>query len=337
MENVTNIVDNIKSFIKDVEPLLMKKMEEIIPKNSNIKNLYEPMWYHLESGGKRIRPGLCMLVADRLGVDKDKILPFAVSLELIHGFSLIHDDLQDMDILRRGKPSIWVKYGIPNAINIGDGMLVKVYECILCSNLSEGIMKKLLDMITKTCITLVEGQAMDIDFRNRNDVSEKEYMEMVWRKTGALFGLALWGAGFIAGVEKDVQNILMKYGRWLGPAFQIRDDIMDLDKNAKKGREFGADIKEGKRSLMIIHALNNLNEKEKEKLLNILNKPKKKTYEEDIILAVDILKSSGSINYARKKAIELVKMSQDSLKSLNNIQLKKELWALSEYIISRKE
>ena len=263
---------------------------------------------------------------------------FVANGMVVHN-SLIHDDIEDGDEYRRDQPTVWKKYGIPHAVNIGDGMFVKIYESALMSRkyLPEEKVNQLISLLTDTMLKLVEGQTMDMNFRERNDVTEKEYMEMVWRKTGILIGATVTGGALIAGADKNVQQALLEYGKKIGPAFQIRDDLIDIDSSAWKGRkgEIGCDIREGKRTLMVIHCLNHASKEDRELLLQILNKKRDTKTKEDVEGAIKILKKSGSVDYAKNVSKKLAKDAKEYLKIIPK-EKRKFLDKFTDFLIERK-
>src|SRR3989344_6138044 len=176
----------IEKILAEKGHLIDKELQKAFPKKG-IKNLYDAVWYHFGSGGKRIRPVLAVATCEALGGNSKKIVPFAAACEVLHNWLLIHDDIEDGDKVRRDKPSVWVKYGMPHAINVGDLMAQKVYELILSSDLNEKTTFRLLKAMADTAVKTAEGQAMDINLRGNDSPTEKEYMEMVRGKTAYYF------------------------------------------------------------------------------------------------------------------------------------------------------
>ncbi len=328
--------EKIMNELKALSPEIEEEMKKFIPRDS-LENFYGAMWYHLESGGKRIRPGLAILTGKALGVEKEKIMPFAVACELLHNWLLIHDDIEDGDKYRRGKPAVWVKYGLANGINVGDGMAHYALKAILETKnkgVEEKIVFELLERFVDTAIKTAEGQAMEFNLREKDEVSEEEYMAMVRGKTAYYLTIPMVGAAIIAKAEKNVLEKITKYGEYIGPAFQIRDDIIDITEG--KGREdIGNDIKEGKRSILIIYALQSCGEKDKKTLLDILNKPRDETSREDVKKVIEIFEKTKAVEKAQKKAENLyekaIKVIDDLPESLKEI-----LIAMGEYMIKRK-
>jgi geranylgeranyl diphosphate synthase type I len=210
--------------------------------------------------GKRLRPVLCLLTCAEVGGDPVQALPAAAAIELLHNFSLIHDDVEDGDELRRHRPTVWALWGVPQAINVGDGMFALSYAAL--QRLAErGVKAKValaaFDYFTCTCLALTEGQYLDISFEQRTHVSVDEYMRMIQGKTAALIGTSIAIGALLGGASTRQQTDLAQFGQAIGLAFQIQDDILGIwGDPAITGKAAGNDILRRKKSLPILHALN---------------------------------------------------------------------------------
>jgi geranylgeranyl diphosphate synthase type II len=216
-------------------------------------NLYEPLEYFMGLGGKRLRPVLTLMAADLGGKLCDNAIHAAMSIELFHNFSLIHDDIMDKAPIRRGLPTVHEKWNSNIAILSGDVLLVKAYELISKQNKEH--IPELFQLFNKTAIEVCEGQQMDMDFEEREDVTIEEYIAMIRLKTSVLLGCAL-EFGFIIS-DQTVQNRknLYDFGVNLGIAFQIQDDILDLFGDPEKvGKQVGGDVKSNKKTLLYLVA-----------------------------------------------------------------------------------
>ena len=216
-------------------------------------NLYEPLEYFMGLGGKRLRPVLTLMAADLGGKLCDDAIHAAMSIELFHNFSLIHDDIMDKAPIRRGLPTVHEKWNSNIAILSGDVLLVKAYELISKQNKEH--IPELFQLFNKTAIEVCEGQQMDMDFEEREDVTIEEYIAMIRLKTSVLLGCAL-EFGFIIS-DQTVQNRknLYDFGVNLGIAFQIQDDILDLFGDPEKvGKQVGGDVKSNKKTLLYLVA-----------------------------------------------------------------------------------
>ena len=220
-------------------------------------------------------------------------------------------DIQDGDEIRRGKPTVWKKFGIAHAINVGDLMANEVFDIILHSDIEKEKIVELTQLTVKTIRETVEGQSIDLNFIAREDLSEQEYLILITKKTGYYFACPMVGAAIIAGADKSISNSLLEYGKNAGVAFQIIDDIIDL--TSKKEREEGSDIREGKKTLMVLHVLRNCTPQEKQKILDILKKPRSKTTQGDVSYVKEMFERYGSVSYAKEKSREFVKNAKVSI------------------------
>ena len=218
------------------------------------KNLYEPITYILELGGKRLRPVLTLMTAEIFGVDYRKALDAALAIEVFHNFSLVHDDIMDDAPLRRGMPSVHEKWNINTGILSGDAMLINAYQ--LFENYESETFKDLAHLFTKTAIEVCEGQQYDMDFETRDDVTIPEYLKMIDYKTAVLVGAAMKMGGIIAKASEVDQNRIYDFGRNLGIAFQLQDDYLDAFGDPKTfGKQLGGDIIENKKTYLYLKSL----------------------------------------------------------------------------------
>lgn len=226
-----------------------------LPYERKPKSLYEPIRYVLSMGGKRIRPTLMLLGYNLFKDNPEKILMNAVALETYHNYTLLHDDLMDNADLRRGHETVHKKWNANTAILSGDSMLVLAYERM--AQCDEKHLAKVLKLFTTTALEIGEGQQFDMEFENRNDVKEEEYIEMIRLKTSVLLACALkMGAILADASDEDAEN-LYKFGEQIGLAFQLQDDYLDVYGDTKVfGKEIGGDITSNKKTYMLINAFN---------------------------------------------------------------------------------
>ena len=216
-------------------------------------NLYDPLHYSLKLGGKRMRPILTLLATEAFGKTAKDGLQAALAVELFHNFSLIHDDIMDAAPLRRGQQTIHEKWNTNIAILSGDVLLVKAYECL--ANYESTDFKKLFTVFNQTAVEVCEGQQYDMDFEQREDVTEAAYIEMIRLKTSVLLGCALELGAIIAGAEEAAARQIYRFGEQLGLAFQIQDDLLDLyGTEAQVGKQIGGDVLANKKTLLSIAA-----------------------------------------------------------------------------------
>ena len=214
-------------------------------------NLYEPMRYIMELGGKRIRPILCMTGAEACGSEAEHAIEVAHAMEVFHNFSLVHDDIMDRADQRRGLPTVHKKWNEPTAILAGDNLLVKAYESILAFQ-GQG-KDAILRLFSRTAAQVCEGQQDDMDFAERNEVSEAEYLQMIQNKTAVLLGCSLASGALVANAEDKIVQGLYDFAIAIGMSFQMMDDYLDAFGDASKtGKVSGGDIMEGKKTWLYI-------------------------------------------------------------------------------------
>ncbi len=306
------------------------------------KTISGPIWEFLDRGGKRWRPSLFLLVVEALGGDKDKVFDFVVVPEIIHNGTLFIDDIEDRSELRRGKPCTYLIYGLDVTINTGNMMYYLPLLPIIKHK--EKFDSKTLINVYETYIremtNLSLGQAMDIAWHNgmcnADNLTEEEYLQMCSFKTGTLARMSAKIAAILSGADDDLVKKIGNYAETIGVAFQIQDDILNLVEGEftdKKG--LGEDITEGKRSLLVIHALRKANEKDRKRLIEILamHTTDQKLRNE----AIAIIKKYGSVDYAREKARTMIKEAWSGVdKLLPKSEAKKKLKAFADYLVERK-
>ncbi len=216
------------------------------------KSLYDPMFHPLKSGGKRIRPLLCLLSAEAVGGKTEPVYDAAVALELLHTFTLVHDDIMDHDAVRRGQPTVHVKWDEPTAILAGDGLVTLAYQSLLHTEHPRLI--RVLRQFTEGLLVLCEGQALDKAFERLSQVSLEDYLLMIHKKTAKLLEVSCeTGAILGGGSEEEIQS-LKSFARELGIAFQIQDDLFDLiSEETIFGKPQGSDLMEKKKTYLTIH------------------------------------------------------------------------------------
>lgn len=309
-----------------------KLVDEAIPKFLPITppdELYHAMRHLLDAGGKRLRPSALLLAAEATGGKPENVLPAAVAIELIHNFTLIHDDIMDEAELRRGLTTVHKKWGVPRAIIAGDALYSKAFEILSCAKSEPSQIVESLELMSKTCTDICEGQWMDMNFQTRKDVTEAEYMRMVEKKTSVLFSTSTKIGAILSGANRDASRALWDFGRLAGVGFQIYDDVIDLITPEEiLGKAQGGDIIEGKRTLIVIHALS--------KGVAIEALGKSNATKSEVSAALTALKDSGSIDYAMNKAVNFVDEGKAALKVLPDSEAKNILVVLADYMIERK-
>ena len=217
--------------------------------NQSPTNLYDPVNYIISIGGKRIRPLLLLIAADAVGGDKSQALDAAYSVELFHNFTLLHDDIMDDAPLRRGRKTVHEKYNINTAILSGDAMMILAYQYLGKYGRAD-----ILNIFSKMAIEVCDGQQMDMDFEERDDVTIPEYIEMIRLKTSVLIGAALQIGALLGGASETQSKHLYLYGVNVGIAFRIQDDLLDTYGTPKVGKQKCGDIIQNKKTYLYLKA-----------------------------------------------------------------------------------
>lgn len=226
------------------------------------KGLYDPIQYILNLGGKRLRPVLTLMTTEIFGADFKKALNAALSIEVFHNFSLVHDDIMDDAPLRRGSVTVHEKWNINTGILSGDAMLIMAYQ--LFENYDAITFQSLAKLFSKTALEVCEGQQYDVDFETRNDVTIPEYLKMIEYKTAVLVAAAMKMGAIVANASADDQNNIYEFGKNLGIAFQLQDDYLDAFGDPKTfGKQVGGDIIENKKTYLYLKALEFASTKDK--------------------------------------------------------------------------
>ncbi|HQV95355.1 MAG TPA: polyprenyl synthetase family protein, partial [Anaerolineales bacterium] len=254
-----------KELLSAVETELQKQVSRL--DSPRTKPFHEMLTYHMgwtgdgagpEATGKRIRPLLVLLCASACGADWKSALPAAAAIELVHNFSLVHDDIQDNSPKRRGRDTAWVKWGAPMAINVGDALFVMSSQAILDlkNSYSADVVVKAAEILHNTCLDLTRGQYLDMSYEERNDLGVEDYWHMISGKTSALIAACCHIGALLGGADDEKQEVYRSFGHYLGLAFQVQDDILGIwgDENVT-GKSTASDLVEGKNSLPILAGL----------------------------------------------------------------------------------
>lgn len=253
--------------------------------------LYEPIEYTLASGGKRLRPRLVLLAAEMFGGKEEKVLPAALAIEVFHNFTLLHDDVMDKADIRRGRPTVHVRWNDNTAILSGDQMVIEAYT--LLSRVPADRLSETLRLFNKMATEICEGQQYDMEFEGREQVSIEEYMQMIRLKTSVLLATALQIGAYIAGANAVQQQALYEYGINIGLAFQIQDDILDVYGDPKTfGKAIGGDICCNKKTYMLLTALQRADDETRAELEQWLQTQDKS--DEKIRAVTDIYTRTGA-------------------------------------------
>jgi geranylgeranyl diphosphate synthase type I len=282
----------------------------------------------LLAGGKRLRPAVVLLSADAVKKgSSDDVMLAAIALELTHTFTLVHDDIMDGDTVRRGVPTVHTLWDEPTAILAGDVLYAKAFEFITTAEAPDRAKVHAVRMLGKTCAEICDGQSMDISFERRDDVTEVEYLEMVQKKTGVLYGAAAAIGGILVGGNAMQIDALYQWGINSGIAFQIQDDLIDLLASTEAtGKDRASDIREGKKTLIAIRA--------REKGIDLTPYQKELSAEEiDDVIA--LLRDGKVLDEVRAVAVERANAAKCALSVLPESEERQLLTDITDYFINR--
>ncbi|MFX0096003.1 MAG: polyprenyl synthetase family protein [Candidatus Hodarchaeota archaeon] len=329
------LFDELSEATKTVNQVI----ERMLDVSSRPLELYTASRHLIEAGGKRLRPFLVLKSCEIVGGNSADALPFAAAVEFIHNFTLIHDDIMDNDEKRRGVATVHNLWGVPIAITAGDLLFAKAYNAVLSSTKTSTVSSqrilKILEIITNTTISICQGQVRDVVFETKELIPEKDYFNMIGEKTAILLETsAKIGAIIGRGKARQIQR-LGRFAYYSGLAFQIVDDILGLtaDENTL-GKPVGSDVREGKKTLIMIYALTHANETQRKQIYSVLGKEEASL--NDVKAVLQIIRSLDALEYASIKAEKLVEKAKSQLSSFPSSHTKDILLNLASYILSRK-
>ena len=297
------------------------------------RKLYDATAHIPLAGGKRLRPVMALITCEMVGGDSEKAIPFATALETIHNFTLVHDDVMDDDNLRHGVDACHTVYGLSTAILAGDTLFAYAFEMITDCDIEDGIKVDLVKNVAYVVRKIAEGQQMDINFEEKETVNANEYLEMIRLKTSILFGAAAYGGAKIGGTSEKEARLLEEMATNIGLGFQIWDDYLDATASEKiLGKPSGSDIKQGKRTLLVIEALNRANESDRKKLIEILDS---KNTDKEIKVAVDIMDRCGALDECHKQANGYLEGARQTLSNYPQSEARELFEELLEYMVTR--
>ena len=299
------------------------------------KGLYEPVDYILNLGGKRLRPLMLLMACDLFSDDLEKALAPAYAIEIFHNFTLVHDDIMDEAPLRRGKTTVHHKWDVNTGILSGDVMLILAYEYL--KEVSPAILFDVISIFNKVAIGVCEGQQYDVDFETAEKVEIEEYIKMIELKTSVLLAGAMEIGALIGGASKEDASNLGAFGRNIGIAFQLQDDILDTYGDpAKFGKKVGGDIVQNKKTFLVLKSLALADKTTAEKLNILMSSPT--TNETEKIQAVtSIFNQLNILKYANEKKNEYLKLAYHHLEAVNIEEGKKQvLYDFAQFLIHRE-
>lgn len=307
--------------------------------------LYQAALHLIKAGGKRVRPALTLLVARMLGgiEAESRALPLAAAVEVAHTFTLIHDDIIDMDDFRRGVPTVHKVWGLDWAILAGDLLHAYAYKFIVHSykhGLTKAEAHEAMDVLTDTGIKVSRGQAYDMLFEKTWDVTVVDYLTMIYHKTGAMMEASGKFGAIAARASGDIVELMGQYGAFIGIAFQIRDDYLGVFGDpAKTGKPVYSDLRRAKKTFLVLYAISKLAEDERSLLISILSKGQKAT-EDELRVAAEIIRKTGADVEAEKLARVYSSRAKEILSSLPTVvdeEARMSLMELADYVVEREK
>jgi geranylgeranyl diphosphate synthase type II len=295
--------------------------------------LYEPGEYFLQIGGKRIRPVLCLLGNELFNEIHDDAYQVARAIELFHNFTLVHDDMMDEASLRRGKQTVHTKYDYNTALLVGDVMIIRAYEFL--QQIQPTYLPKILQLFNRTAREVCEGQQLDMDYAKMDTVSMDQYIEMITLKTSVLLAASLEAGAIIGGASENNCRQLYEFGKKIGIAFQIQDDYLDAFGDAAIfGKEAGGDIKQNKKTFLLLHALEVANAEQKAALESLL----KTNTEDKVEKVLAIFKACGVDAWAEDLKAKYLKEAFEHLEAIAVVSNRKQpLIELANYLMNRNQ
>jgi len=305
--------DYLNEIVQEVNRTIERHLKET---SSSVSSLYEASRHLFSAGGKRLRPIILVASSDFLGGERSRAITAGSAIETLHTFTLVHDDIMDHDNLRRGLPTVHVKWGEPLAILAGDLLHAKAFEMLNESikGLNEETHYQVMKTFIDSIIVVSEGQAMDMAFEEREDVTEEEYLLMVKKKTAYLIACSSKIGATIAGADETKSQRFFNFGINLGIAFQIVDDIIGITSDeGELGKPVFSDIREGKRTLLVIKAIKEAEAKDREFLMKTLGN--RNASNAQLRDAAEIIKKY-SLQYAYSMAEEYKRKALDSIEGM---------------------
>ena len=322
---------DVKLEIKKRADFFNGQLEKFL-KEGHPKKLYEAVRHLPLAGGKRLRPCMAMISCEAVKGDIVKVIPLAISLELIHSFTLVHDDIMDNAITRRGKETIHKKWDVNTAILVGDELIGLSYRSLLKtrSHRIDDVVRAFTDGVIEVC----EGQAFDKEFETDDNISMNDYFLMIKKKTAELIRISSVIGSIIADAGKEDIELISTYSQNLGFAFQIQDDLLDvIAVESEFGKKIGGDIHEKKKTYLYLKALELCSKDEQKHLIKLYSSNDPKIdMTGDII---DIYKSSGSVESAKEEIRSFTNKANESLSRLRTEEAKRRLKCFSDMLLNR--
>ncbi len=334
LEEFRDLLEYARKVAKEVNSVILETV------SGKPEVLYDASLHLIKAGGKRLRPLVTVLSGRLFGLPEEIGIRAGASVEILHNYTLVHDDIMDRDEFRRGVPTVHKVWGEAMAILAGDLLFAKAFEPLLSLSgvVRDDLILRAVKELVNVSVELAEGQALDMELSRRRDVTLEEYLIMIRKKTGELIKTSALIGGILAGAPEEELRKLSNFALNAGISFQIRDDILGLIADEKElGKPVLSDIREGKMTVLTIHALNNLEPTERERLLNILGRSNAEITE--LREAAELIKKSGALEFAEELARKYLDVALSELSAIKerDSEAKYLLKKLALYITRRKK
>jgi geranylgeranyl diphosphate synthase, type I len=332
MQQARMNLDNVLApYINQVDTNLKRFLNRSKP-----AELYEAVRHLPNAGGKRLRPITAILSAQTVGGDINEVMPYATALELLHTYTLIHDDILDDDAKRRGVESVHKKYGVPFALLAGDTLHSLAFEALGSLEVDPALFREIVLDISRLSTEISEGQYHDMNFEKQRKIEEMDYYHMIERKTATMFEMAAKNGARIAGADPKQVKKLSEAGRLMGLAFQVWDDYLDVAGDEQNfGKQVFADIIRGKKTLIIVRALDMLDPFDRRKLHDAIRKGD--SSKENIEEIMGYIRKSGAIEWTRDRAKEFSSHARTCLTALPENSARNLLMEICAYLVERDQ
>jgi len=327
MTSVSEILEEYKGEVES-------QIAQHLPRTGEPRDFYAPPWDLLDRGGKRFRPAMTFLACECVGGRREDAVGAAAAVELLHNMTLVHDDIEDESELRRGKPCLHITYGIPTAINVGDAMLIKVFEIANQSGIPPDRCHRLVSQVAKRAYDITWGQQYEFNMWKSKDVREENVIRLLRNKTGALTGLATEAGGISGGGTDEQIRVLSDFGETLGVGFQIIDDVLNVAGDVKEyGKEIGGDSREGKKTVLVAHLLRSASSKDRKAFTRLLGK--RDITKTETRKAIKLYEKYDSIGYGKAQAENYLHSALAKLNELPPSDARNRLSSIAEFLVSR--
>ena len=320
-----------QKILKVVEPDFKKVDKFIIEQLYSEVSLVESIGHYIvRAGGKRMRPILVLLSARGSGLENDQHVPMAAVIEFIHTATLLHDDVVDMSMLRRGRPTVNAEWNNPSSVLVGDFIYSRAFQILV--KISD---MRIMEIIANTTNKIAEGEVLQLIEKNNRESSEESYMRVITNKTAILFQAAAKCGAILANADPKIEEAFESFGMQLGIAFQLIDDVLDYSGNADTlGKNIGDDLAEGKSTLPLIYAMQNCSPTQRKEILKSLRA--ENLSEGMLTNIIEIVQKSGGLDYTKKLAESRAEIAAKHLKILPESKYKGSLETMVEFSVNRK-